>query len=219
MCVLRGGAGAQVVWPWVAQKMSSATHRARENLRVLSPTLAAAPGKASTYSAVVHGYIAPLGQRDPDGLYRSPFRRAEGSPNLAQPLSPSSAAPAAYTSPIRRGQQPIGEPLNGGKSPTNKAPRAVFRSGKPTTAHVYAHEGKHGSIPRPIAYSSKIRHAEIIEPRMHFAEGDYVSPIRRYAAADEQQARTVRPEGSNDGLQGRGGALSPEAAGGGRRPS
>ena len=84
-----------------------ATHRARENLRVLSPTLAAAPGKASTYSAVVHGYIPPLGQRDAGGLYLSPLRRNEDA------MLPAAAAAAAYDSPLRRELQPIA----GGRSP------------------------------------------------------------------------------------------------------
>eukprot|EP01043_Picozoa_sp_COSAG02_P071523 COSAG02_NODE_13105_length_1445_cov_2.480684_1_plen_441_part_01 len=179
--------------------MSEATDRARENLRVLSPTLAAAPGKASSYSAVAHGYIAPLGQRAPDGVYRSPIWRNEVAARLVQTSSPS-AAPAAYSSPVRRGQKPNGEPIAGGKNPANKAPRAVFRAGRPTDTHVYVHESQHGSIPRPTAYTSPFRVADVIQHRKHFGEGDYVSPIRRFAAAaQEKQAAAVNasPEDTN----------------------
>eukprot|EP01043_Picozoa_sp_COSAG02_P033576 COSAG02_NODE_2298_length_9193_cov_83.003189_5_plen_819_part_00 len=194
-------------------KMSKATDRARENLRVLSPTLAAAPGQASSYSAVAHGYIAPLGQRGPDGVYRSPIWRNEGAARPVQASSTSAGIPAAYSSPVRRGQKPTGEPIAGGRSPANRAPRAVFRAGRPTVSHVYAHEGKHGSIPRPAAYTSQIRLADGIQRRQRFGEGDYVSPIRRFAAAgEEEQAAAVKtsPNGSNCALLDQVGSPSPD---------
>lgn len=112
--------------------------------------------------------------------YGSPIRAGQNK------VPTAAAAAVAYASPVRRGQKPTGEPIGDGRMPANKAVRALFQAGKPTTTHTYAHEGKHGSIPRPINYTSPIRQGEIVQRKVYFREGEYMSPIRRYGAVAEQ---------------------------------